>query len=58
MNSDIQYISTLQNEDEYFNFELQGYEEELKIAKDLKNAEVIKKIEREIEQRKSEIYGE
>ena len=48
----------LQNEDEYFNFELQGYEEELKIAKDLKNAEVIKKIEREIEQRKSEIYGE
>ena len=58
MNSDIQYISTLQNEDEYFNFELQGYEEELKIAQDLKNAEVIKKIEREIEQRKSEIYGE
>ena len=47
----------LQNTDEFYRFEIRGYEEELAIAKEKGYIEAEKKIRSEMKKRKEEIYG-
>lgn len=48
----------LKDKDKFFEYEVRGYEEELKIARELGLSKVEDKILTEIEKRRREIYGE
>ena len=47
----------MQNPDEFFRLEKRGYEEELAIARESGYTDIEKKILKEVEQRRREIYG-